>query len=162
VSGALLGAFVVVLSVAAFEGNDTPRPSRPTGPYLLHVGQPSNTYATFTYDDCVRNNLRRDGRRKREISVTTSPTLSPAERLFAVSWGVEATTPKYSTVAITRNGKTIAATRAEARGKAQTLLLFTWVENNAQVTVRSTDFSENVVLGLISKLIVGTPEDYKR
>jgi hypothetical protein len=123
---------------------------------------PPNTYATLTYDDCVRNNRPTNGRLKREISVTTSHVLTPVERLFAKSWGREATAPKYGDVDVKRFGKSVLATQAEARLNDQKLLQYTWVENNAQVTVRSTDFTEDTVIDFISQLSVASPEDYLR
>jgi hypothetical protein len=123
--------------------------------------RPWNTYGTFTYDDCVRDNRPAGRRLKREITVTTGQALLPVERLFAKSWATDATTPRYSRVAMTRSERAVAATRAIARLKDQVRLLFTWIENDAQVTVLATDFFDEIVLDVISKLIVSTPGDYQ-
>jgi hypothetical protein len=116
-----------------------------------------SAFGGLTLDDCQRG----AGASRRKVMVLTSRVLSGVETKFAFPWGPDASQRSSDVVSLQRRTNTVRAQRTRARIEGEDVQVLTWVENNAQVSVRSNGFSMETVDAFIRTLTLATVSDYR-
>jgi hypothetical protein len=116
-----------------------------------------SVFGGLTFDDCQRG----AGASPRKVTVLTSRVLTSVERKFAFPWGPDASQRSSDVVSLQRGTTMVRAQRTRARIEGEDVQVLTWVENNAQVSVRSNGFSMETVDAFVRTLTLATLSDYR-